>query len=105
MLEIFLKLFFRAAKLKKNLILILGDQLSHSLPTLVHAEKNQAQILMCEVLEEATYVKHHKKKIAFLFSAMRHFAAEMTQKGFNVRYIKLDDVKNSQSFCGEVQRT
>ena len=40
---------------------------------------------------EATYVGHHKKKIAFLFSAMRHFAEELREKGFAVRYVTLDD--------------
>ena len=29
---------------------------------------------MAEVMDEVTYVKHHKRKIAFLFAAMRHFA-------------------------------
>ena len=34
-------------------------------------------MLMVEVMAEATYVPHHKKKIAFILSAMRHFAAEL----------------------------
>ena len=29
---------------------------------------------MAEVMEEATYVRHNRHKIALLFSAMRHFA-------------------------------
>ncbi len=59
---------------------------------------------MCEVHEEASYVKHHKKKITLLFSAMRHFAQELSEKGWQVDYIKLDDDKNLQSFKGEVGR-
>lgn len=59
---------------------------------------------MCEVWEEATYVKHHKKKIAFLFSAMRHFAEELKDAGYTVRYTTLDDVDNAGSFKGEVER-
>jgi deoxyribodipyrimidine photolyase-related protein len=55
-------------------------------------------------MEEATYVPHHPKKIAFLFAAMRHFAAELEAQGVNVRYIKLDDPDNSGCFTGEVQR-
>ena len=35
------------------------------------------RVLMAELHDEATYVRHHKKKIAFLFAAMRHFAAEL----------------------------
>lgn len=86
-----------------TLRLILGDQLSHSLSSLEDARPGDA-ILMCEVMEEATYVQHHPKKIAFLFSAMRHFALELEEKGFNVRYIKLDDADNSGDFTGEVRR-
>lgn len=59
---------------------------------------------MCEVQDEATYIKHHKKKIALLFSAMRHFAEELSNDGWQVDYIKLDDSENSGSFKGEVER-
>ncbi len=60
---------------------------------------------MAEVAAEATYVKHHKKKIAFLFSAMRHFAAELRTAGWSVDYIQFDDAKNCGSIAGEVLRT
>jgi deoxyribodipyrimidine photolyase-like uncharacterized protein len=36
---------------------------------------------MAEVSDEASYVPHHPKKIAFLFSAMRHFAQKLQQDG------------------------
>lgn len=89
--------------MSKTLRLILGDQLSHDISSLSDV-KNEDILLMCEVHDEATYVKHHKKKIAFLFSAMRHFAAELTEKGYKVHYTKLDDPDNAGSFKGEVQR-
>ena len=44
-------------------------------------------VLMTEVANEATHVRHHKKKIAFLFSAMRHFAAELQADGVPVDYV------------------
>lgn len=59
---------------------------------------------MVEVQEEATYVRHHKKKIAFLFSAMRHFADELRGAGWQVDYVKLDDPENAGSFTSEVER-
>lgn len=59
---------------------------------------------MCEVWEETTYVKHHKKKIAFVLSAMRHFAQELQQSGYRVDYVELDDPQNTGSFRGEVER-
>ena len=66
--------------------LILGDQLSDSLATLRVLDAGNDVIVMAEVPEEATYVRHHKQKIALLFSAMRHFAARLQDAGWQVRY-------------------
>jgi len=88
----------------KKLRLILGDQLSRDISSLKGCVPSDDIILMCEVWDEATYVKHHKKKIAFLFSAMRHFAEELKQLGYNVLYTKLDHEENAGSFKGEVRR-
>ena len=88
----------------KTLRLILGDQLSSTISSLEGCDKEHDTILICEVWEEATYVKHHKKKIAFLFSAMRHFAKELDESNYKVSYTKLDDEKNTGSFKSEVQR-
>jgi len=57
---------------------------------------------MAEVADECTYVPHHVKKIAFLFSAMRHFAAELEADGFRVDYRRLDDADNAGGFQGEL---
>jgi deoxyribodipyrimidine photolyase-related protein len=84
--------------------LVLGDQLSHSISALRDAEPQGAVVLMAEVMAEATYVGHHQKKIAFLFSAMRHFAEELRGRGFAVRYVTLDAPGNSQSLRGEVEQ-
>jgi deoxyribodipyrimidine photolyase-related protein len=84
--------------------LILGDQLSESITSLHGIDMARDTVMLCEVMEEATYVPHHPKKIAFLFSAMRHFASEIQANGIRVRYVKLDDTANTGSFTGEVQR-
>ncbi len=63
-----------------TLRIILGDQLDTNISSLDGLNVEKDIILMCEVWDEATYVKHHKKKIAFLFSAMRHFAKVSEQK-------------------------
>jgi deoxyribodipyrimidine photolyase-related protein len=86
-----------------SLRLILGDQLSLSL--LKGIDKTRDTLLLCEVREEATYVKHHKKKIAFIFAAMRHFADELRELGYKVLYITLDDAQNTHSLVGEAMRT
>ncbi|MEO1612463.1 MAG: cryptochrome/photolyase family protein [Pseudomonadota bacterium] len=85
-----------------DLILILGDQLSLNLSSLTAAP--DAPVLMAEVADEATYVKHHKKKIAFLFSAMRHFAEDLRAAGREVRYVTLDDPENAGSLEAEAKR-
>ena len=87
-----------------TLRLILGDQLSPEISSLKDADKSSDIILLCEVFDEAVYVKHHQKKIAFLFSAMRHFAASLSDAGWNVDYVRLDQDGNSHSFSGEVAR-
>ncbi len=86
------------------LIPILGDQLSLDLTSLRAGDKSRDVVVMAEVADEATYVRHHKKKIAFLFSAMRHFAAELEADGWSVRYVQFDDRKNGGSFTSEVSR-
>ena len=59
---------------------------------------------MAEVDAEAEYVKHHPKKIAFIFSAMRHFADTLKASGWRVLYSKIDDPQNSHNIIGEVLR-
>ena len=88
-----------------TLRLILGDQLSREISSLEGCDSSKDIILMCEIWNEATYVKHHKKKIAFLFSAMRHFAEELKASGYRVEYTKLNDKDNTGFFKTEVERT
>lgn len=87
-----------------KLAFILGDQLSHALPSLAALDPATDHIWMAEVKAEATAVRHHKKKIAFIFSAMRHFAAELEQRGFTVHYTRIDDPHNTGSFRAEAER-
>ena len=82
---------------------ILGDQLSHDIAALRGWEAGDV-VLMAEVAEEATYVPHHPQKIAFLFSAMRHFADELRARGMAVDYVALDAPGNTGSFTGELGR-
>lgn len=86
------------------LIPILGDQLSHGLASLQSVAKDDAVLLLMEVADETTYVRHHKRKIALILSAMRHFADELRGRGWIVDYVELDDPANSGSFTGEVAR-
>jgi deoxyribodipyrimidine photolyase-related protein len=88
----------------QQLILILGDQLSPTLSSFRHADKARDVVLMAEVMAEATYARHHKKKFVLVFSAMRHFAEKLRSEGWQVDYVKLEDDGNTQSLRGEVER-
>ena len=59
---------------------------------------------MAEVASEAGYVPHHPKKIAFTFTAMRKFAAQLQAQGWQVAYTRLDDPQNGGSIPAELLR-
>jgi len=65
---------------------ILGDQLDRRIAALHDLDTACDVVFGCEVAEEATYVRHHKQKIAFLFAAMRHFFAALAEEGVTVDY-------------------
>ena len=87
-----------------RLILILGDQLSDDIAALRAADPTQDVVVMAEVLGEAAEPRHHPKKIAFLFAAMRKFAARLGAAGWRVAYGRLDDPDNAQTIGGELLR-
>ncbi len=88
-----------------TLRLVLGDQLTPQVAALRDADPDRDLVLMAEVMDEATYVRHHKAKIAFVFSAMRHFAEELRSQGLEVRYVRLDDPANAGTLAGQVAAT
>lgn len=86
------------------LIPILGDQLTPAITSLEGVDAASAVVLMMEVADETTYVRHHKKKIAFILAAMRHHAERLRGLGWTVDYVPLDDPDNAGSFTGEIAR-
>jgi len=87
-----------------TLTLVLGDQLSRSLSALRDIDRDRDVVLMVEVHDETTYVRHHKQKIALVLAAMRHFAEALRAEGIRVDYVYLDDEGNTGSFTGELGR-
>lgn len=85
------------------LCLVLGDQLSLNMTSLAYINKDEDHVLLAEVRSEALYVKHHKQKIAFIFSAMRHFSEVLIKSGYKVTYVKYDDSTNRGSLFEEVK--
>ena len=84
--------------------IILGDQLSLDLSALHDLDAGRDTVLMMEVMQECSHVRHHKQKILLVLSAMRHFAQTLRQRGLTVDYVSLDEPDNTGSFIAEVQR-
>ena len=87
-----------------RLVLILGDQLTPTVAALKFADRARDIVVMAEVASEATYVRHHPKKIALIFAAMRKFAARLRDDGWTVAYTPLDEPGNAGSIPGELLR-
>src|SRR5512143_3458593 len=83
---------------------VLGDQLSRDVSALQDLDRARDIVLMVEVQDEATYVRHHQQKLVLVLAAMRHFAASLRAEGIHVDYVRLDDEANSGSFTGELKR-
>jgi deoxyribodipyrimidine photolyase-related protein len=73
----------------RNLVVVLGDQLNHDSAAFDGFDRTRDAVWMAEVQEEATHVWCHKLRIAFFFSAMRHFRDELSEKRFPVEYHEL----------------
>ena len=87
-----------------RLVYLLGDQLTRDIASIRGCAKDNTVVLMAELDEETTYVGHHKQKLVFILSAMRHFAEELRQAGWTVDYVELTDPDNSGSFTVELAR-
>jgi deoxyribodipyrimidine photolyase-related protein len=88
----------------KTLVPILGDQLTATISSLQGATHADTIVLMMEVADETGYVRHHKQKLAYILSAMRHHAAYLRDLGWQVDYVTLDDPDNEGSFTAELAR-
>ncbi len=88
----------------KNIIVLLGDQLSPNISSLQAGDSARDVVFMVESKAAASRVPYHKKKLAFLFSAMRHFAEALKTAGWQVDYVTLDASSNTGSLTQEVSR-
>ncbi|GGC85886.1 cryptochrome/photolyase family protein [Chelatococcus reniformis] len=88
----------------RHLVLVLGDQLDGQSAAFDDFDPGQDAVLQMEVREEATYVPQHKRRLAFFFSAMRHFRDEQRGAGRRVHYSELDDPANRGTIPAEARR-
>jgi deoxyribodipyrimidine photolyase-related protein len=84
--------------------LIFGDQLDKSHAVLTALDRSKDRILMGELAAETEYVWHHVKKVALIFSAMRHFAGDLAENGWDVRYQTFDADSPCRTFTDLVAR-
>jgi len=89
---------------RRNLVIILGDQLDESAAALSDFDPKVDTVWMAEVAEESTHIPSSKQRTTVFLSAMRHFAATLKDKGFSVVYSKLDDKENTGTLAGELKR-
>ncbi|MEE4299015.1 MAG: cryptochrome/photolyase family protein [Pseudomonadales bacterium] len=87
-----------------RIVLVLGDQVGARIPALDGTDPDGTRVLLAEVASEVGYAPHHAKKIALVFSAMRHCAERLRGDGWQVDYVRLDDAGNSGSLTGELER-
>ena len=88
----------------RNLVVVLGDQLSAASAAFDGFDPNQDVVLQMEVAEEATYIRQHKMRLAYFFSSMRHFREELIGRGFRTHYVEIDQPENTGSFTSEIVR-
>ncbi len=79
----------KATSLMPVLRPVLGDQLSVKLASL-RGIQNGDVVVMAEMPQETSYVRHHKQKILLTFAAMRHFAKSLAESGHTVKYYRYD---------------
>ena len=89
-------------KRMRNLCINFQDQLNLDFSSLLDFDKDLDEILMCEFKKDFTNLNHHKKKIVYQLSCMRHFQSDLTERGCRVNYLKLDDSNNHGDFIPEL---
>lgn len=72
-------------------IWILGDQLSHEHAALVASSPEESRVLMVESKARGSVMKYHQIKLVLVYSAMRHFAEELKEQGWEVDYYPLEE--------------
>jgi deoxyribodipyrimidine photolyase-related protein len=86
----------------KLLRIVLGDQLNIQHSWFSRVDPSVTYLLV-EARSETDYAVHHIQKVCAFFCAMRLFADELRRRGHEVRYLKLDDPDNRQSFTSNIK--
>lgn len=87
----------------RNLLLVLGDQLSPVSPVFGGADPARDAVWMAEVVEESTRTWSSKPRTALFLSAMRHYRDAARARGWTVHYRALDDQENTGTLANELR--
>jgi deoxyribodipyrimidine photolyase-related protein len=71
-------------------IWVLGDQLNPGQAALASAVPSEARVLMVESSSVLSRRAYHRQKLVLVWSAMRHFALELEQGGWQVDHVCAD---------------
>ncbi len=72
----------------KRLLFVPFDQLNTNYGVLRTADPKQDTVVLVESARMLANPNWHRQRVFFLVSSARHFAAELTASGFQVRYVK-----------------
>lgn len=88
----------------RHLVIVFGDQLDADSAAFDGFDPDHDVVLQMEVMEEASYIPQHKKRIAYFLASMRHFRHELVARGRRVHYVEIDDPSNTGQFETEIAR-
>jgi deoxyribodipyrimidine photolyase-related protein len=73
---------------------VLGDQLNRSIGALADADPDADRVLLVESAAKATSKRWHRQRLHFVITAMRRFAAELRDAGFEVDLRRADSLRS-----------
>ncbi|HEX8295962.1 MAG TPA: cryptochrome/photolyase family protein [Chthoniobacteraceae bacterium] len=84
-----------------NTVWILGDQLSPEHAALAATSPRESRVLMVESKARGSALRYHQLKLVLVYSAMRHFARDLRDAGWEVDY---QVIENTGTFEDGVRR-
>ncbi|MBO6512782.1 MAG: cryptochrome/photolyase family protein [Phycisphaerales bacterium] len=88
----------------RKLAFLLGDQLDMNYLDSLGLDQDQDLICMSEVADASENPPSHVQRTVLFLSAMRHFAEQLKDDGWNVSYTTLTDQDNTQNFENKLER-
>ena len=89
----------------KSTVLIMGDQINRGIASLADKTPDDTRILFIELATKFSDKKWHKQKVHLLLSALKHFAQELREEGFEKGIqLALERILVAPDFLWRIQR-